>query len=424
MPAELSREQRAPLSESEKSAIRDQLERLLANPYFSHSKRFPTFLRFVTEQTLAGGAENINERWLGIEVFGRNPEYDTSADPIVRVTAAEIRKRVAQYYQDPSHGSELRIALLSGSYVPSFHWPRDTSDPVLAAGDPTHKGGDPAPEETIAVPADHPLPPPVQRNRRSLLLLALACVLTAFLSVGSLLSWQAAHRPAPDLFWQPILATKDPVLLCVADQLQYSAISLRDAAQPTHQIVLKDNLTAVVMDDVYAIVKVGGILQSSGIKYAVKGEGATSLEDLRNGPAVFIGAFDNTWTLRLTKSLRFHFANNADMSQYQIVDSSTPNRLPWTVNRSVQMAINSYRDYAIVARFTDPNTGNLSVVVAGIGRGGTIAAGEFLTEPEEMAELKRAALAAGDKKNMEIVLSTQIIDGQPGSPKMEATYFW
>jgi hypothetical protein len=88
------------------------------------------------------------------------------------------------------------------------------------------------------------------------------------------------------------------------------------------------------------------------------------------------------------------------------------------------MAINSYRDYAIVARFTDPTTGNLSVVVAGIGRGGTIAAGEFLTEPDELAELKRAAQAAGDKKNMEIVLSTQIIDGQPGSPKMEAAYFW
>ena len=34
--------------------VREQLSRLLANPYFSHSKRFPTFLQFVTEQTLAG----------------------------------------------------------------------------------------------------------------------------------------------------------------------------------------------------------------------------------------------------------------------------------------------------------------------------------------------------------------------------------
>jgi hypothetical protein len=91
---------------------------------------------------------------------------------------------------------------------------------------------------------------------------------------------------------------------------------------------------------------------------------------------------------------------------------------------SDQMATNNYRDYAIVARFTDSNTGKLAVIVAGIARGGTIAAGEFLTDPNDLNQLMRAAKAAGDKKNMEVVLSTQIIDGEPGSPKMEAVYFW
>jgi hypothetical protein len=187
---------------------------------------------------------------------------------------------------------------------------------------------------------------------------------------------------------------------------------------------MKDNLTAVVMDDVYATVKVAGLLQSTGKEYTVRGEGATSLQDLRNGPTVFIGAFDNAWTLRLTNPLRFHFANNADMSQHSIVDSMAPAQAHWVVDYPAQLATNNYRDYAIVARFTDINTGNLSVIVAGIGRGGTIAAGEFLTDPGDLAQIKRAAQEAGDKKNMEIVLSTQIIDGQPGSPKIEAAYFW
>jgi len=206
--------------------------------------------------------------------------------------------------------------------------------------------------------------------------------------------------------------------------LQISCNTRPSLFEPTHQILLKDNLTAVVMDDVYAIVKVAGILQSNGKKYTVKGEGATNLEDLRNGPTVFLGAFDNAWTLRLTNSLRFHFANNADMSQHEIVDSTNPAQTHWAVDRSVQLATNNYRDYAIVARFTDTNTGNLSVIVAGIGRGGTIAAGEFVTDPGDVTQLERAAQAAGDKKNMEIVLSTQIIDGQPGSPRVEAAYFW
>jgi hypothetical protein len=90
----------------------------------------------------------------------------------------------------------------------------------------------------------------------------------------------------------------------------------------------------------------------------------------------------------------------------------------------VQVTTNNYRDYALVARFTDTNTGKLTVIVAGLARGGTIAAGEFLTDPGDQLQLQRAAQAAGDKKNMEVVLSTQIIDGEPGSPKMEAAYFW
>lgn len=112
------------------------------------------------------------------------------------------------------------------------------------------------------------------------------------------------------------------------------------------------------------------------------------------------------------------------MSQHEIVDSLSAAPTHWLVERSVQIATNNYRDYAIVARFTDTNTGKLSVIVAGIGRGGTIAAGEFLTDLNDLAQIKRDAQAAGDKKNMEIVLSTQIIDGQPGTPKVEAAYFW
>jgi hypothetical protein len=219
-----------------------------------------------------------------------------------------------------------------------------------------------------------------------------------------------------------VLGSKDPVLLCVADQLQYSNIVLRDAADPSKQFILNDKLTALVMDDVFATGKVVGVLQSRGRQYSLKGEGATSLNDLRSGPTIFIGAFDNAWTLRLTNTLRYHFANNPEMTRMSIVDRNSPSQ--WYVDRPVQLATNIYRDYAIIARFTDSNTGKIAVIAAGIGRGGTIAAGEFLTDPADLAQIERSALAAGNKKNMEIVLSTQIIDGQPGSPKVEAAYFW
>jgi hypothetical protein len=406
------------LTEPEKNAIRAQLERLLANVHFKQSKRFPSFLRFVVEHTLAGDAESIKERTLGVEIFGRDANYDTASDPIVRVTAAEIRKRVAQYYQEPGHEEELRINLPPGSYVPQFHWPKAAIEPELA--EPA-----PVPLEAVVFPARPTLDHEATHGRRgSRLSYVLGSLGVLVLSICTFFIWQARHLSGFDFFWRPVFTSNDPLLLCIADQLQYSGISLRDAAQPSHQVQLKDNLTAVVIDDVNAIMKVGGILQSSGKKYTVKGEGATELIDLRAGPTIFVGAFDNAWTLRLTNQLRFHFANNPEMTQFRIVDSSVPSQARWFVDRTVQMTTNNYRDYAIIARFTDTNTGKLEVVIAGIGRGGTIAASEFLTDNSDLSELRQAAVAAGNKKNLEVVLSTQIIDGQPGSPKMEAAYFW
>jgi hypothetical protein len=404
----------ATLSSSEKEAVREQLARLLASSYFSHSKRFPTFLGFVVEQTLVGAAANIKERTLGIEIFGRDADYDTSTDPIVRVTATEIRKRVAQYYQEPGRGDELRIALPSGSYIPQFYWPKGASGPVLRTLPAL-----PVPEAILRPDSNPPHP-----RRHSPLVLAITCVVGGILSVGSVLAWQAMHRSARSFFWAPITAASDPVLFCMADQLQNPAISLRDAADPTRQLVLKDSLTAVVFDDVSATIKIAEILQSTGTRYTIRGEGITNFKDLQAGPAIFIGAFDNVWTLRLTNRLRYHFANDPQMTQFRIVDSTDPVKKRWVVDRSTQMASNSWRDYAIVARFTDSDTGKVEVIVAGIGSGGTIAAGDFLTDSGNLAQVQRAAQAAGDKKNMEWVLSTQIVNGESGSPKIEAAYFW
>src|ERR1700690_4323414 len=136
MQVELSAANPADLTEVEKASIEEQVERILQNPHFSNSRRFPTFLRFVVRHTLAGQADVVKERTLGIEIFGRSATYDTSSDPIVRVTAAEIRKRIAQYYQEPGHEQEIRISLPAGSYVPQFHGPQvqtpADSFPVLA----------------------------------------------------------------------------------------------------------------------------------------------------------------------------------------------------------------------------------------------------------------------------------------------------
>src|SRR6204780_3433639 len=97
-------------SDVEKAAIEEQAERLLKSQYFSPSRRFPMFLPFVVRHTLAGQADAVKERTLGIEVLGRSAVDDAATAPIVRVAAAEIRKRIAQYCQEPGHEVEIRVA--------------------------------------------------------------------------------------------------------------------------------------------------------------------------------------------------------------------------------------------------------------------------------------------------------------------------
>ncbi len=112
---------RAPLSAEERVLVEEQLERMLASPLFTQSKRYAPFLRHVVEKTLDGQEDRLKERVLGSELFGRAPDYDSNNDPVVRVTAGEVRKRIAQYYDDSAHRNELRIDLPIGTYVAQFH---------------------------------------------------------------------------------------------------------------------------------------------------------------------------------------------------------------------------------------------------------------------------------------------------------------
>jgi Tol biopolymer transport system component len=99
--------------------VRDQLERMLTSGIFMRSERLSAFLRFVVEQTLQGHGNGLKEQVLGAELYGKGPEFDGVADPIVRVDARRLRDKLREYYvefpQDP-----IQISLPKGSYVPAF----------------------------------------------------------------------------------------------------------------------------------------------------------------------------------------------------------------------------------------------------------------------------------------------------------------
>jgi hypothetical protein len=400
--------------DAEKANILRQLDRLLDNPHFSHSKRFPSFLRFIIQEELEGRGDQLKERTLGIEVFGRNAGYDTTTDPIVRVTAAEIRKRIAQYYQDSDSPDELRISLPSGSYIPHFEWPHATSS--LAPPLPDALNG-----FASASHAHETIPQPLLAQASARWWVLAAILLLA--AIAGSVFWLTTRPSTLDKFWAPVFGSNDPIALCFP-QSMFTGQTLLDASTPTQVRHLDEHMRGVVLDDLQPLMSVSGLLEMRHRHYNLLGEDTATLTDLRQGPTVFLGAFDNTWTLRMTRDLRYRFGNDPDMTHFWIEDTQSHNQQRWSVDREVQQTTHSYRDYAIIARFRDANTGKIAIIAAGIARGGTVAAGEFLTQPGEMDVIKAVVPKDWDQKNMEIVLSTEIIDGISSPPKVVATYFW
>jgi hypothetical protein len=410
-----------PTSDYEKGAVEQQLEHLLASPLFHSSKRYGQFLRFVVARALDGQGNHLKERVLGLEIFERPADYDTNTDPIVRVTAAEIRKRIDQYYQDPKHSQEIRIFLSSGSYVPHFSWPGHPNGFPDAPTAPPASGLTVFKAESVTVPANPPVLRSTGFSARAKTLVVMAALLFVLVS-----AWAALREPHSTVvrqFWQPFVNSPEPTLFCLADQPQYASIRLRDAADPQHVTMLPDTMVTVIIDDVDPLVDIAGMLRTYGKNYRVLGESSTTLTDLRRSPSVFIGAFDNGWTLRLTAPLRFHFGNDASMTKFWIEDHNDPEKREWLLDRE-QQKTEDYKDYAIVARFVPRDTDQVSVVAAGIGRGGTVAAGEFLVNENRMDEIVKQLPFDWQKKNIEVVLETQVIQGRSGPPRVKAVHVW
>jgi adenylate cyclase len=108
------------------------LERVASSPCFARAFRAQSFLRFVTHETLAGRARDVNGYNIAIAVFRRPATFDATNDPLVRVEAGRLRSKLSEYYVTVGAADRVRIELRPGSYVPTFRFaaPAPTSPPV------------------------------------------------------------------------------------------------------------------------------------------------------------------------------------------------------------------------------------------------------------------------------------------------------
>jgi TolB-like protein/Tfp pilus assembly protein PilF len=107
--------------EPTKAEITAALERIFSSRCFARARRAQSFLRFVTEETLAGRAQTISGYSIALAVFRKPAGFDSDNDPLVRVEASRLRSRLCEYYATDGARDVVRLELKPGSYVPTFH---------------------------------------------------------------------------------------------------------------------------------------------------------------------------------------------------------------------------------------------------------------------------------------------------------------
>jgi hypothetical protein len=407
-------------SELPKGEVVAELEKILESHHFHTSKKCSRFLRHIVEAALDGRFDCLKERTLGVDVFDREPHYDTNQDPIVRGTAGEVRKRLAQYYLE-ANDQGLRFSLPPGSYIPEAHY---------VAPERAKRG---APKTLSPEPERQPNK---SRNR-----VALGVAILLFCAISAASAWLFLRPNSLDRFWAPLMTGKS-VLVCMGQPQFYifnpntarvlnswfASPQEHQGSPPVASVPLGEIVPmwdrSVALADAQAFSRLVNLFARKRKEVDLRGQRLISLADLRGRPSIFIGAFDNDWALSFTGELRYYFDTDPRQHAQIIRDRQRPAATDWKLIDAWPPGKNITDDYALVTRVVNRTTERTIVILGGISQYGTEAAAEFVTEPTYFERALTQAPRDWYRKNVQIVLSTRVLSGVSGPPGVVAVYFW
>jgi len=391
--------------------VRQCLNRILHSSAFGASTRAKQFLSFVVERKLEGRQDEIKERTIGAEVFGRTVDFETSGDSIVRVNANEVRRRLAQYYGEALEPDPVQIVLPPGTYVPEFHL----------------QGDAPAPG-----PAPLTVQPRLPVRGRVSRWAWWGCGLAAA-AIAALLAHSFGSRPSPfDRFWSPVLNAPAAPVLCLPTtdtfQLTPEAIHALNQVRPGEFLKLAPEDVQsfhnwhTSLPVLQAAISVSSVLQRKGKSALIRIGADLKMDEVRGHPVIAIGSFSNPWTRQNVAGLRFTFDRGAsDKEPPRIRDSRNPER-SWSLASIYPKPQD--RDYAIITRTFDPVTGEPFVALAGLHSFGCQIAGEFVAQPSFWNDLAVRAPSGWERMNLQVVLETSVVGITTSAPKIADTHFW
>lgn len=399
------------LSEERKPEVLAELARILESPHFRGSRRCCRFLEYSVQQVLkSGNQEGLKERTIGVEALQRPADYDTGEDAIVRVTANEVRKRLAQYYQGSGSTANPVIALPPGSYGAVFHWhaPVLPQDPLAAA----------KPASAAA------------SVRRRLLLAGSLLVLVALAvyAIGvSRPSKVARTVSKPDLFWSKLFNTGKKTNIVVSDavyrEIQYFLgrdVSLSEYLSPGYP----NSLLAGAKPEVKSAIAFLGRQQTTSIGSATLGSRLLLFGSRMGGDAVIryprhINAREfNTdnfillgsrlsipWEEMFEPSLNFRLAMDPETHHFYL-QNRAPKAGEQAAYRESDNQEETYADIALLPNLAGTGT---VLILNGIDMVAAEAAGEFAINGSLAAQLAPALTAA--RRQAEILIRVRAIAG-------------
>jgi hypothetical protein len=385
-----------------------QLQRILESGFFRNSQRCSRFLEYSVRHLLEHQpSEELKERRIGMDVFGRPADYDTARDNIVRVTANEVRKRLAQYYGSLKSDDPIVIEMPPGAYVVTV---RESTRP-----EETEKG-----ESGAGIVKQLKAGLAAETSKRSFArrwVISTCLAMAIALVIGVDLYRHFSPPGIVEQVWSPLLKGPTPVLISIAEPIAYEPTTGSTIATGPVVAVVRLPDSFVGVGDAFAMSEIARFLTATGRTWRLVASNEVPSQELRSGPIVLIGAHSNLWTSKLMGGLRYSFGLNNT-----VVDnaSSTP---MWALP-NLHPDWQTSEDYAIVSRFRSPQTGQAVVIVAGLTNSGTQAAGEFITSPDLLSAALAQAPKGWQNKNFQFVLHTRLIGHTPDRPTVVASYFW
>lgn len=195
----------------ELEANQTQVQRIIQSRAFRTSEVHRNLLQYLAEKSLAGTADSLKEYTVGLDVFAKPASYDPRQESVVRMHAARLRQKLAEYYRTEGVDDPVIVDLPKGGFKVTFE----------------QREVPPAP---LATAVAEPIPPP-QRSRKEMILTAVLvvaglCVLGLGVQVWRLQAARVnregaasdvpAGTPGLQQLWGPILGTNRPLMICLA----------------------------------------------------------------------------------------------------------------------------------------------------------------------------------------------------------------